>query len=207
MKAEKSDLKVLPTNDIIFKMIFANPRDTRPLIHFLNCAIKPESPIKSVVITSNEPSKDYRSEKGVRMDIVATTDAGEQIDVEMQRKNNLDIKGRALFYWSKLFGGQLEMGADYHNLNRTVSITIMNFTLFHADKRYWRKAYLKDDVSNEVITNLLEMQFIELNKMKKMDQNSPLTFWIEFLKDRATCKISGGVRASTDFHLTRECYL
>ncbi|MDR1365955.1 MAG: hypothetical protein LBJ03_02575 [Holosporales bacterium] len=39
-KAEESDFSILPTNDIAFKMIFANPRDTRTLMHLPNCAIK-----------------------------------------------------------------------------------------------------------------------------------------------------------------------
>jgi predicted transposase/invertase (TIGR01784 family) len=180
MTTAESNLKVLPTNDIIFKMIFANSKDTRMLVHLLNCAIKPESPIESVTIISGELPKNFLLERGVRLDIAATTDSGERINIEVQCKNEGNTESRALYYWSLLFSSQIDMGTEYHKLNRTVSITIMNFTLFHADKRYWRKAYLKDDVSNEVITNLLEMQFIELNKM---DQNSPLTFWIEFFKN------------------------
>lgn len=181
---------VLPTNDIMFKMIFGNEKHPRVLIHFLNSVIKPKSPIKKVHIRKTELAPEYVSEKGVRLDIVADTENGEILNVEMQRKDEKDMTARALFYWSKLFSGQLEIGQKYHQLKRTISINILNFTLFEKDERYWRKGYLKDDHNNDNFTDLLEMHFLEVNKMRQVEEKSPITFWIEFFKDPYSEKIA-----------------
>jgi predicted transposase/invertase (TIGR01784 family) len=105
------------------------------------------------------------------------------------------MAARALFYWSKLFSGQLEVSEKYHQLKKTISISILDFRLFDKDERYWRKSHLTDDETGERITDLLEMQFIELNKMRQFDRESPITFWLEFFKD----PYSERVRALCDY--------
>ena len=176
--------KVTPRNDALFKMIFTDPRHERVLIHFLNSAIESKKdPIKKVKISNNELTKRHVSQKGSRLDIKAETDSGEIIDIEMQINNDLHMVGRALFYWSSLFSGQLVVGEQYNKLHRTISINILNFKLFHQDDRYWRKCHLTDDATHEKITDLAEIQFIELNKMHRVNKQSPITFWIEFFKN------------------------
>lgn len=181
--------ELLPTNDILFKMIFGDSRHSRILIHFLNSVIKPTSPIKKVEIKKNEITPENISKKGVRLDIIATTDSGEIVNIEMQKKDEKDMSARALFYWSKLFSGQLEVSEQYQNLKRTISISILDFTLFKNDERFWRKGYIKDDETNEKFTDMLEMHFLELNKMRKVKEDSPITFWIEFFRDPYSEKI------------------
>ena len=181
--------EILPTNDVIFKMIFGDKRHPRILIHFLNSVIRPDSPITSIDIKQTELSKDLVSQKGVRLDIVATTESGEIISIEMQKGREPHMVARSLFYWSKLFSGQLEVSESYENLHRTISINILDFKLFEKDKRFWRKIVLLDKETNEQLTDLLELHFIELGKMKEMREDSPITFWIEFFKDPYSEKV------------------
>lgn len=181
---------ILPTNDVMFKMIFGDAKHSRVLIHFLNCVIKGKSPIESIDIIHNELNPEYIGQKGSRIDILAKTKDGELVNIEMQREDEKNMTARALFYWSKLFSGQLEVSQKYHQLKRTISINILNFTLFESDERYWRKGYLKDDYNNEKFTDLLEMHFLELNKMRQVEEESPITFWIEFFKDPYSQKIA-----------------
>jgi hypothetical protein len=49
-----------------------------------------------------------------------------------------------------------------------------------GDERYWHKFFIEDKDANVSLTDLLEMNFIELNKikMKKMDEESALTLEI-----------------------------
>ena len=84
----------------------------------------------------------------------------------MQKGRESHIVARSLFYWSKLFSGQLEVSESYKNLHRTISINILDFKLFEKDKRFWRKAVLLDKETNEQLTDFLELHFIELGKMK-----------------------------------------
>lgn len=176
-------------SDLVIKMIFGDKRHPRILIHFLNSVIRPQSPITSIDIRQTELSKDLVSQKGVRLDIVATTESNEIISIEMQKGREPHMVARSLFYWSKLFSGQLEVSESYKNLHRTISINILDFKLFEQDKRFWRKAILLDKETNEQLTDLLELHFIELGKMKEMREDSPITFWIEFFKDPYSEKV------------------
>ena len=117
------------------------------------------------------------------MDIQAETDNNELIDIEMQVGIDHHMIGRTLFYWSRLFAGELKVSDHYGKLRRTISINILNFKLFKKDERYWRKCHITDDENKEIVTDLLELQFVELNKLKKFTKESPLTFWIEFFKN------------------------
>ncbi len=65
------DINNIPIrNDIAFKMIFADPKHERVLIHFLNCAIESsKDPIKKVHILNNEVIKKHITQKDTRLDI------------------------------------------------------------------------------------------------------------------------------------------
>lgn len=173
----------LPKDDLMFKLIFGNPNHPRILIHFLNCLIKGKSKIESIEILKNELTPDYVGLKGSRLDVVAKTADGELINIEIQRRDEGNMTARSLFYWSKLFSGQLNISEDYKHLKRTISINILDFVLFKEDERFWRKNFITDTETNTKLTNLLELHFIELNKMKEVREESPLTFWIEFLQN------------------------
>ena len=174
---------ITPRNDVAFKMIFTDPKHERLLIHFLNCAIEAKDPIKSAKILNGEITKRHVSQKGSRLDIRAETNSGEIVDIEIQVGRDEHMVGRALFYWSELFAGSLVVGDHYGKLPRTISINILNFKLFHKDERYWRKCHITDDETHERLTDLLEIQFLELDKLKKFTKESPITFWIEFFKN------------------------
>ena len=174
---------VTPQNDVIFKMIFADPKHERVLLHFLNSTIESKSPITKVKILNSEITAEHVLQKGSRLDIQAETDNNELIDIEMQVGIDHNMIGRTLFYWSRLFSGELKVSDHYGKLRRTISINILNFKLFKKDERYWRKCHITDDENKEILTDLLELQFVELNKLKKFTKESPLTFWIEFFKN------------------------
>ncbi len=182
-------LDISPKDDIVFKMIFGDNKHTKILIHFLNCVVKGKSPITSVDIIKNELAPEYVGQKGTRLDVLATTQDGELINIEIQRRDEGNITARSLFYWSKVFAGQMNVSENYKDLKRTISINILDFTLFKNDARYWRKGFIKDDDSNEQFTDLLEMHFLELNKMKQVEDESPISFWLEFLKNPYSDKV------------------
>ena len=174
---------VTPQNDVIFKMIFADPKHERVLLHFLNSTIESKSPITKVKVLNSEITAEHILQKGSRLDIQAETNNNELIDIEMQVGIDHNMIGRTLFYWSRLFSGELKVSDHYGKLRRTISINILNFKLFKKDERYWRKCHITDDENKEIVTDLLELQFVELNKLKKFTKESPLTFWIEFFKN------------------------
>ena len=181
-----------PKSDIIFKILFGDQKHPRILIHLLNSIIRDPYPITEVEIKQTELSPEFVGQKGVRLDILAKASDGRLINVEMQKFDEHNMVPRSLFHCAKIFSGQAVVSEKYENLKRTICISIMNFKLFD-DHRYWRKHFLTDAETGEKLTDLLELHFLELPKIKKIpaeqSEISPILFWLEFINDPESEKI------------------
>ena len=96
---------------------------------------------------------------------------------------------RSLYYWSKLYEEQLNEGEDYSKLARTVCINILNFKYLKTEK--FHTGYrLKEIETNEELTDIIEMHFIEIPKLPEENaEKDILTAWTEFLKDPESEKV------------------
>ena len=116
-----------PKVDFVFKRIFGNENNPRILISFLNAVIKPKDLIQSVQIMNNDIDKESIEDKFSRLDIKAKTNKNELINIEIQIKDEHNMVKRSLYYWSKMFEGQLTEGQNYDKLAKTICINILNF--------------------------------------------------------------------------------
>ena len=201
-----------PKVDFIFKKIFGSENHPNILISFLNAVMKPVDKIVSVVINNTEITKDFLEDKFSRLDVKATTNKGELINIEIQiwkhykethlpyalqmSKRPCQIKDlecllmikRSLYYWSKLYEEQLSEGDKYETLSRTVCINILDFKYLNND-RFHNGYRLKEIETNEELTDIQEIHFIEIPKLKDLDEDANvdtidmLEAWIQFLKD------------------------
>ncbi|XZM80647.1 Rpn family recombination-promoting nuclease/putative transposase (plasmid) [Clostridium perfringens] len=178
-----------PQIDFVFKKIFGTEKNKPILINFLNAVIKPTTPIKDVEIKNNDIDKDFIEDKFSRLDVKATTSNKEHINIEIQVKNEYNMIQRTLYYWSKMYSEQIQNRDNYSKLERTVCINILNFKYLKNDK--YHNAYrLKEITSNEELTNLQEIHFIELPKfneignkeyVENVEKMDALEKWLEFL--------------------------
>ncbi|WP_283703353.1 Rpn family recombination-promoting nuclease/putative transposase [Clostridium perfringens] len=178
-----------PQIDFVFKKIFGTEKNKPILINFLNAVIKPPTPIKDVEIKNNDIDKDFIEDKFSRLDVKATTSNKEHINIEIQVKNEYNMIQRTLYYWSKMYSEQIQNRDNYSKLERTVCINILNFKYLKNDK--YHNAYrLKEITSNEELTDLQEIHFIELPKfneignkeyVEKVEKMDALEKWLEFL--------------------------
>lgn len=178
-----------PQIDFVFKKIFGTEKNKPILINFLNAVIKPTTPIKDVEIKNNDIDKDFIEDKFSRLDVKATTSNKEHINIEIQVKNEYNMIQRTLYYWSKMYSEQIQNRDNYSKLERTVCINILNFKYLKNDK--YHNAYrLKEIYSNEELTDLQEIHFIELPKfneignkeyVENVEKMDALEKWLEFL--------------------------
>ncbi|WP_283697428.1 Rpn family recombination-promoting nuclease/putative transposase [Clostridium perfringens] len=178
-----------PQIDFVFKKIFGTEKNKPILINFLNAVIKSTTPIKDVEIKNNDIDKDFIEDKFSRLDVKATTSNKEHINIEIQVKNEYNMIQRTLYYWSKMYSEQIQNRDNYSKLERTVCINILNFKYLKNDK--YHNAYrLKEITSNEELTNLQEIHFIELPKfneignkeyVENVEKMDALEKWLEFL--------------------------
>ena len=178
-----------PKMDFVFKNIFGSEKNSKILISFLNATLKPKDLITSVEIKNTDLNKGYIEDKFSRLDVKATTSNEEIINIEIQLKNEYNMIKRSLYYWSKLYSEQLNEGEDYSILKRTICINILNFK--YLKTRKFHSAYrLKEIYSNEELTEVAEIHFIEIPKLEDCyDEKDMLVPWIEFLKDPESEKV------------------
>ena len=173
-----------PKMDFVFKRIFGNENRPNVLISFLNAVLTPVDPIKSVSLKDTTIEKSHLEDKYSRLDVKAMTNKGEHINIEIQLKDEYNMIKRSLYYWSKLYEGQLENGENYQKLSRTICINLLNFNLLNHDK--FHSVYrLKDCETNEELTDVMELHFIELKKMKDVKRveevKTKLEAWLYFI--------------------------
>ena len=178
-----------PKVDFVFKNIFGSPKHPRILISFLNAILKPVNKITSVEIKGTDLEKQFIDDKYSRLDIKAETNNNEIINIEIQLKNEYNMIKRSLYYLSKMYEEQLGQGEDYSKLNRTVCINILNFKYLKTEK--FHTGYrLKELETNEELTDVIEMHFIEIPKLpEESDEKDMLIAWTEFLRDPESEKV------------------
>lgn len=180
--AEKS---LLPTNDVIFHCLFGtvgNEKITKDLLEkLLNKKIENIELDRNV----NLIREHYDDKLGI-LDVRLTDEDGTNYNIEMQNTSSEQLPHRILWYWSKLYVGDLKKGHDYTALNKTIAIIILNDQIERFDeiKKYETKWNIREEDYREIIlTDDLEIRIIELPKyirMKKVDKLKVNT-WLEFI--------------------------
>ena len=175
-----------PKIDFVFKKIFGSEEHPGVLIAFLNAVLKTKVPIVDVEIKNTDIEKAHIEDKFSRLDVKAKTSNKEIINIEIQLKNEYNMIQRSLYYWSKLYEEQLGDGDRYDKLCRTVCINILDFKYLKND-RFHNGYRLKEIETNEELTDIQEIHFIEIPKLKKINSEQEivdvLEGWVEFLRD------------------------
>ena len=174
-----------PKVDFVFKKIFGSEDNKSVLMSFLNATLKPKEEIVSVELKNTDIEKEYVKDKFLRLDVKATTNKNETINIEIQLKDEHNMIQRTLYYWSKLYEEQIGEGDFYNKLNRMVCINILNFKYLKND-RFHNVYRLKEIETDEELTDIEEIHFIEIPKLREInlkEEKDMLKVWIEFLRD------------------------
>lgn len=181
-----------PKVDFVFKRIFGNEKHPNILISFLNAVMKPIDPIKLVQIRNSDIEKEHIEDKYSRLDIKAITNNGEHINIEIQVKNEYNMIKRSLYYWSKMFENQIVEGDNYDKLSKTVCINILDFKYLKSDN-FHNTYRLKEITTNEELTDTMELHFIEIPKLRKLDNTEEISdmleAWIAFIQSPASAVV------------------
>ena len=180
----KNKRMLSPKIDVVFRMLFGeqkNERITKKLI---------EDVIEEKVETIELEQTPYlwgnqADDKLGIIDVRATINNKNPIDIEMQILNNKDIEKRILFYWSKLYLKQLKRGEIYKKLNRSISIIFLDYEIEKLKELPTHtKWQIRNDKNGKILlTEDLEIHIIEIPKINKMLENGSLKKWILFLEN------------------------
>lgn len=130
--------------------------------------------------------KESIEDKFSRLDIKARTNTNELINIEIQIKDEHNMVKRSLYYWSKMFEGQLTEGKNYDTLAKTICINILNFKCLKSKEAH--SIYrLKEVNTNEELTDI---HFIELPKLPKDEEiKDVFDAWMEFIENPISNKL------------------
>ena len=184
-KNEKVQL-LKPKIDVVFHSLFrkGNEGITKALI---SSVIK-EKINKIELDNDRHVFGKYPEEKLGILDLKATLDDGKICDVEIQLVDKQDTEARFLYYWSRIYSGQLEKGDSYSDLNKVIGIVIIDFPLKKTERlenicTKWKITEVTTGL-NLVLTDMLQLYIIEISKAKKTlekDPNNELAQWVLFL--------------------------
>ena len=174
-----------PKVDFVFKLIFGDEKNKELLIAFLSTIIElPVEEFEGIEIINNELLREFKEDKKGILDVRVKTQQGKQIDIEIQILPTEFMPERTLFYWSKMYTGQIKAGDTYHSLKKCITINIVDFKCTPV-KKIHTSYHLTEDETGHRLTDILEVHFLEIPKLWDKDidkdEEDPLVLWMEFL--------------------------
>ena len=170
------------TNDFVFKKVFGKKGNESILKDLLEAILKIK--IKKIELqTEIELERELIDDKTGVLDIEATIDDNTIIDIEMQMRNQYNMKERSLFYWAGLYYTALKKKGEYKENKRVITINIVNFDMF-KEGPYHEKIELRREYKNILLTNKLEIHLIQLSKFLKEGQeekDKKMWQWLTFI--------------------------
>lgn len=98
IRKQSESIDKTPKSDVIFKILFGDPKHPRLLLHLLNAVVETRSPIIHVDIRKTELTPEFLGQRGVRLDILAKTSEGHLINVEIQKQDEHNMISCSLFH-------------------------------------------------------------------------------------------------------------
>ena len=125
------------------------------------------------------------------LDIVATLNNGIKVNIEMQVKDYHNTVDRSVFYESGIFHENLDKNEDYLQIPKAIGIWILNYDIFDSGP-FHEIARLKRDYENIVLTDKVEIHYIQLPKFKKKCKriSNKLEEWLSFISCKNLEEIS-----------------
>ena len=188
-----------PRVDFVFKKIFGSEENKDILMSFINSVVSAEDQVVDLTLRNPFSSKSYLQGKLVILDIRAVDVSGRHYNIEMQITDQLHYEKRALYYWSDMYAKQLNEGATYSELKKTIGIHVLNFNLMD-ETDFHNRYYVTNHASQKRAFQDLELHTIELGKFEREmgEVRTTLERWAAFLTKAYTLKESQSSETTQD---------
>ena len=147
-------------------------------------------PIKLIRILENRIiSPEVLDDKGSVLDVLALTDKGERINIEVQLKDLHNMSERTLYYWAREYVSGIKAGQDYASLPRVVTINIVDFDHVKLEQFHSVFRLREDKNPGYILTEVLEIHFLNMVRFRKLKaagalSRDPLERWMLFFDER-----------------------
>ncbi len=187
---QKNKYKILnPKTDIVFQMLFssANEEVTKGLISALI-----DKEITNIELELNKQLLGKRIDDKIGVvDLRARLNNNIECEIEMQMIYSENFIPRLLFYWSKIYSNQLKKAQKYNELNKVISIAIINEDIkeFKDLKAHSKWQIREEKNTYKILTDKLEIHIITIPKAikeykeNKKNKENKLLQWMIFLNE------------------------
>jgi predicted transposase/invertase (TIGR01784 family) len=178
-------------NDFLFMKYMGEEGDEDQLLAFLNAVLHKTGSdgIVSVKILSTKRSARIIGDKNSILDVLAMTENGTKVNIEVQLREVGNMARRSLFYWSREYFGSLRSGDDYADLPRVITINILDAELLPVDEVHASFHLWEDSHKDFMLTDVLEMHFLEMVKYRRLKEkdidHNLLHRWLTFFDKNA----------------------
>ena len=224
--------KLPPLSDVVFRRLFDDEGADALLLHFLNALLRWPEPLVTITQIPSHWAGEEADDKESVLDVVGRDGQGRQHNVEVQLEPKAAFRERTLFYWSRLYTGQLRRGMQYDQLQPTASVCLIDWRLRaqREDKNSepgtdsnaadtptapaWHPIYeLRHRTNGHLLTNHLELHYIEVPTYREavadlQDATDPERQWLYFLSYTAVSRSrtrDAGPPASSRSHGSLPC--
>ena len=207
MKNEAKSI-LQPKNDVVFKALFSRgkPKITKAMLEAI-LKIKID---KLELDKSTDLLNDNKEDKNGRLDLRAVINGDTECDIEVQLAKHEKMAERFLYYWSKMYTANLQIGDKYSELRKTISIIILddNFPLtkyLEKPQTIWKIRENED--YHIILTDYLEIIIIELPKVVKAYHKTPndeVLQWMLFLDNPEKEEVSRIMEENKDIKEAKE---
>ncbi|MEN6414774.1 MAG: Rpn family recombination-promoting nuclease/putative transposase [Veillonellales bacterium] len=174
-------------NDYLFKWVFGREENKEILLSFLNSVLSPsgQDELADIMLAERELDPEHIADKMSRLDILGKGNDGSIINIEVQIANQYDIDKRTLYYWAKLYQGQMQKGQRYKELSRTITVNVLNFAFLPKEEKYHSMFALYETETGYRLNRDLEIHFLELSKWKQLQvpPRTRLDKWLMYLSN------------------------
>ena len=184
----KDELQITLTNDYAFKRLLGSEENKPLLQDFLECILDlPPQQVLDLEFMDKELTKEEFSDKTGILDVKLKLTDGTVIDIEIQASWNASFVKRTLFYWAKMYTADFKAGESYDKLHRCIAINIIADG-FRLNDAIHSEYLLQEKTAHTVLTDVLEIHFLDLQAAKKAKEEgkatgkrSQLINWLRFI--------------------------
>ena len=158
-------------NDVFFKALLGSEERKTLTLNFINAILNREgsNAFTSVTFSDKEIVPPRIDGKLSFLDVLVKMDDGTRVHVEVQVLMDEYMVNRSLYYWGRIYSRELEKGNLYGDLSPVITINLLDFNQFPQYQTYINTYHITNDDTHDILTNHLEMHFIELKKIHISD--------------------------------------
>ena len=162
--------------DYSFKEVFRNETVRK---YFISDVLEiPLEEIRSVRLHDTFLWTRHKKQKQGILDVLMVLNNEKKINIELQIRREADWDKRSMFYLAKMFVADLLRGENYHELQKCIGISILDFNLDNVPE--YHKIYRIRDNTGRDYSDMIEIHVIELRKkLYGLDQTDE---WIRLFR-------------------------